>query len=108
MLKRIADNLEAIRAVCRRFGVLRLETYEDSAYDEADPEWSPVRFLVDLGAGDDANPWHSIDLALALEGEIGRFVVLTERRLVGDQRLLASTVNERVTIYDSRKQQAAA
>lgn len=108
MLKRVEDHLEEIRAICAQFSVRRLETYEDSLYDEGDPEWSPVRFLVDLGPTDTGNPWHAIDLALALEGKIGRFVVLTERRLVDDRRFLAATAHERVTIYESRKQKAAA
>lgn len=108
MLKRVEDHLEEIRAICSRFSVQRLETFEDSSYDDQDPEWSPVRFLVDLGPANAADAWHAVDLALALEGVIGRFVVLTERRLVRDQRYLAATANERVTIYASRKQKAAA
>jgi hypothetical protein len=108
MLKRVEDNLEAIRAICAQFSVQRLETFEDSLYDERDPEESPVRFLVDLGPNESSSPWHTIDLAIALEGVIGRFVVLTDRRLASDRRYLAATARERVTIYESRKQKAAA
>lgn len=107
MLTRVEDHLPEIRAICAHYSVHRLETYEESAYDEHDVDESPVRFLVDFGPVDAGNLWHTIDLALALEGAIGRFVILTERRL-GDQRYLAATAKERVTIYESRKQKAAA
>ena len=108
MIKRVEDNLDRIREVCKRFEVERLETYEETAYDEGDPDWSPVRFLVDAGPADPADVWREIDLALALEEVVGRFVVLTERNRVADQRYLAATAGERITIYESRKQKAAA
>lgn len=108
MIERVEDNLEAIRAVCRQFGVERLETYQDSSYDENDPDWSPVRFLVDLGPDGVGSAWGAIDLALALEAVVGRMVVLTERRHVQDRGYLAATAKQRVTIHESRKQKAAA
>lgn len=108
MIKRVEDNLDAIREISERFKIVSLETYEDATYDEGDPDWSPVRFLIDAGPADPINPWREIDLALALEAVIGRFVVLSERNRVADQRYLAATASERVLIYESRKQKAAA
>lgn len=43
----IEQHKEAIRALCREFGVKRLELFGSAATDEFDPDRSDVDFLVE-------------------------------------------------------------
>ena len=55
----IAENLEAIRALGREFGVLRLEVFGSICTPEFDPETSDVDFLVEYPDDYDFGPWVS-------------------------------------------------
>ncbi len=43
----VADNLDAIRALCREYGVARLEVFGSVCTREFDPGRSDVDFLVE-------------------------------------------------------------
>ena len=53
----IAEHLEAIRALCREYGVLRLEVFGSVCTPEFDPERSDVDFLVEYPEDYDFGPW---------------------------------------------------
>lgn len=53
----IAEHLEGIRALCREFGVLRLEAFGSVGTPEFDPERSDVDFLVEYPPGYDFGLW---------------------------------------------------
>jgi predicted nucleotidyltransferase len=53
----IAENLAAIRALGREFGVLRLEVFGSVCTPEFDPETSDVDFLVEYPDDYDFGPW---------------------------------------------------
>jgi predicted nucleotidyltransferase len=55
----ISDNLEAIRALSREYGVVRLEVFGSVCTDEFDPERSDIDFLVEFPADYDFGPWHA-------------------------------------------------
>lgn len=55
----IAENLEAIRALGREFGVLRLEVFGSVCTGEFDPETSDIGFLVEYPDDYDFGPWVS-------------------------------------------------
>lgn len=59
MIALVADNLEAIRALCEKFGVARLELFGSAATGEFDPERSDVDFLVEYAEDADLGPWIS-------------------------------------------------
>ena len=70
----IAEHLEAIRALCREYGVLRLEVFGSVCTPEFDPERSDVDFLVEYPEDYDFGPW----LTRYFELE-NRLAVLLER-----------------------------
>ena len=53
----IAEYLEGIRALCREFGVLRLEAFGSVCTPEFDPERSDVGFLVEYPPDYDFGLW---------------------------------------------------
>lgn len=82
----IADKIEALAALCRRYGVLRLELFGSAARGlDFDPSRSDADLLVEFGAG-------STDLLLFLdfkeqaEAILGRPVDLVEREAVEASR----------------------
>ena len=53
----IAEHLEAIRALCREYGVLRLEAFGSVCTPDFDPERSDVDFLVEYPEDYDFGLW---------------------------------------------------
>ena len=43
----VEQHLEAIRALCREYGVARLEVFGSAATEEFDPDRSDVDFIVE-------------------------------------------------------------
>ncbi len=74
----IAENLEAIRALGREFGVSRLEVFGSVCTPEFDLETSDVDFLVSYSDDYDFGPWLSRYFALkdSLSRLLGRPVDL--------------------------------
>src|SRR5687767_3498282 len=72
----IAEHLEAIRALCREFGVARLEVFGSVCTPDFDLERSDVDFLVEYPPEYDYGPWLSKHLSLEerLSHLIGRKV----------------------------------
>gem|GEM_PF-2976404 len=73
----ISSKLDVITAVCRRFGVTRLEVFGSAARgDDFDPAASDADFLVDFAPRPDLSALEQFfGLAEALEGVLGRPVV---------------------------------
>jgi uncharacterized protein len=74
----IAEHLEEIRALCREFGVLRLEAFGSVCTPDFDPESSDVDFLVEYPPDYDFGLWLTRYFALKdrLETLIDRSVDL--------------------------------
>ena len=53
----LVRHLDAIRALCREFGVARLEVLGSTSTPEFDPEQSDVDFLVDYPEDYEFGPW---------------------------------------------------
>lgn len=53
----IADNLPAIRELCQKYGVVRLELFGSAATGEFDPSRSDIDFLVEDAPETDLGPW---------------------------------------------------
>jgi predicted nucleotidyltransferase len=49
MISLITDNLDAIRALCRQYGIRRLDLFGSAATGAFDPDTSDLDFVVDLG-----------------------------------------------------------
>jgi uncharacterized protein len=59
MLPVVADNLPAIEALCREYGVVRLDLFGSAATGEFDPSRSDIDFLVEYAPDADLGPWLS-------------------------------------------------
>jgi predicted nucleotidyltransferase len=83
----IARKRSQLSALCRRFGVERLELFGSAARgDDFDPARSDVDFLVTF-APDVANDLvRFLDFKEAIEAELGRTVDLVERAAVEASR----------------------
>jgi predicted nucleotidyltransferase len=97
----IAEHLEAIRALCREFGVARLEVFGSVCTPDFDPERSDVDFLVEYPTDYDFGLWLTRYFALKdrLETLIDRSVDLI---MIGAprNRYSAQSINEtRQLIY---------
>lgn len=57
MIALVEHNLEAIDALCREYGVLRLELFGSAATGEFDPERSDIDFIVEYPEGYDFGLW---------------------------------------------------
>jgi predicted nucleotidyltransferase len=97
----IADNLEAIRALARDYGVLRLEVFGSVCTDEFDPATSDVDFLVEYPEDYDFGPWMSRyqDLKNSLEVLLGRPVDLVEIGAPKNKYFIMSMNQTRQLLY---------
>lgn len=74
----LAERLEAIRALCREFGVARLEVFGSVCTPDFDPARSDIDFLVAYPDEYDFGPWlkRFFDLEERLAALLGRDVDL--------------------------------
>lgn len=96
----ITQHRSGISAICRRYGIRRLEVFGSAARaDDFDPSTSDADFLVEFAS--DAQPGlHSFFGAKAdLEKLLGRYVDLVEAGSVRNPYILASINRNRQAIY---------
>ena len=88
MQTEIAEKRDALAALCRRYGVKRLEVFGSAARGaEFDPATSDYDFLVEFEPRSDVTPRDRfLGLADALEKLMGRPVDLVERKAVEASR----------------------
>ncbi|HWV36791.1 MAG TPA: nucleotidyltransferase domain-containing protein [Thermomicrobiales bacterium] len=108
MIALISDNLEEIRALCRKHRIARLDLFGSAAKGTFDPATSDLDFLVDLGAYDSSVANRFLDLADDLEKLLGRDVDLVTTRSLKNPYFIASVDAYRENVYDARDRQAAA
>jgi predicted nucleotidyltransferase len=97
----IAENLEAIRALCREFGVARLEVFGSVCTPDFDPEQSDVDFIVEYPSDYEFGPWLTQFFALqeALSSLIGRKVDLIMKSAKRKKYFILSANESRQLIY---------
>ena len=97
----IAEHLEAIRALCREYGVTRLEVFGSVCTPDFDPERSDVDFLVEYPEGYDFGPWATRYLALQddLAELLGRKVDLVMTRAIRKKYFLLAINETRELLY---------
>jgi predicted nucleotidyltransferase len=99
----IAEHLEAIRALCRDFGVARLEVFGSVCTDAFDLERSDIDFLIDYPEGYEFGPWlgRFFDLQDALTGIIGRHVDLVMTGALRNKWFRREADKTRTVIFDA-------
>lgn len=99
----IADKKEELAAVCRRYGVARLEVFGSAARGmDFDPQTSDADFLVEFDPDSGLAPFDQFfDLAEALSMTLGRPVDLVESGVINNPYLRAAIDRSRELVYAS-------
>lgn len=97
----IADKMEELAAVCRRYGVARLEVFGSAARGtDFDPQTSDADFLVEFDPDSGLAPFDPFfDLAEALSMILGRPVDLVEPGAINNPYLRAAINRSRELVY---------
>lgn len=101
MLPLIADNVDAIRALAREFGVARLEVFGSAATDAFDPDRSDVDCIVAYPPGYEFGPWLTryFELRERLEALLGRPVDLVMAGAIRKPRFIEAANETRRLLY---------
>jgi predicted nucleotidyltransferase len=101
MIARIIEHRYAIEALCREFGVMRLELFGSAATGEFDPERSDIDFLVEYPPGYEFGPWAGLyfEFRDRLEAVLGRPVDLVMIRALRKPYFIASVNQTRRLLY---------
>jgi predicted nucleotidyltransferase len=99
----LAEHLEAIRALCREYGVARLEVFGSLCTPEFDPERSDIDFLVEYPPDYDFGPWLTRYFALeeTLAHQLGRKVDLVMTSALNNKWFRREANKTRMVVYDA-------
>lgn len=97
----VAVHLEEIRALCREFGVLRLEVFGSALTPRFDPETSDIDLLVEYPTDYDFGLWlgRYFDLNERLAAVLGRPVDLVMVGAVRKPRFIEAIRENRRLLY---------
>ena len=97
----VSQHLENIRALCREYGVVRLDIFGSVTREDFDPQRSDIDLLVEFAPGVDLGPWMArfFELQARLEALLGRKVDLTMAASVRNPYLLRSIDQDRQVLY---------
>ena len=101
MIRLIEDKRDAIEALCRKYGVARLEVFGSAADDTFEPGRSDVDFLIEFLPGQDLGPWlsHYFDLKVELEQLLGHKVDLVMPAAMRNPYFIREANRTRVVLY---------
>ena len=109
MIEAIEHNLDAIGALCREYGVRRLDLFGSAAtgaFDEATSDLDFVAAFADTRSPGYADRY--LTFAEALEALFGRKVDLVTERSIRNPSFRRTVEATRQTVYDGRDKEAAA
>lgn len=103
MIALVTDNLLAIAALCREYGIRKLEVFGSAATDRFDPATSDVDFIIAYPPDYDFGPWLARfqDLEAALASLLGRPVNLVMTSALNDRWFAREAAKTRTVIYDA-------
>lgn len=108
MIALIADNKDAIAAICREYRIRKLDLFGSAATSDFDPETSDLDFIVDLGGYDDAVVDRFFGLIWALEELLGRHVDVITEAQIQNPYFREAVEEQRTTVYEARDRKAVA
>jgi uncharacterized protein len=99
----IEEHFDAIRALCREFGVAKLELFGSVMTDAFDPARSDIDFIVHYPDDYDFGPWigRFQDLERALADVLGRDVNLVMTSALRNRWFAREAAKTRTVIYDA-------
>lgn len=97
----LAGHLEKLHALCREFGVIRLEVFGSAVTSHFDPATSDIDFLVEYPPGHDLGPWmgRQFELRERLAEITGHPVDLVMLEAVRKPRFLEAIRDTRRLLY---------
>lgn len=95
----IASHLDELQAICRRYGVQRLDVFGSAAHGTFDLDTSDLDFLVDLGEYGDDLADRYFGLKEDLEWLFRRSVDLITVRSKGHPAFLSEVEATKLAIY---------
>jgi predicted nucleotidyltransferase len=104
----IEQKKDDIVALCREYGVQRLDLFGSAASDRFDPETSDADFVVAFAGEEHGTLYRYVDLAEALEQLLGRPIDLLTERAIGSPEFRSAVDASRLTIYERNRDQAVA
>jgi predicted nucleotidyltransferase len=105
----VTQHLADIAALCRRYGVRRLDLFGSAATGEFDPETSDLDFVATFA--DTQSPCYAdryLDFADALEALFGRPVDVVIDRSIRNPRFRQAVDATRQPVYDDQNTPAVA
>lgn len=99
----VEKHIPAIRALCREFGISRLEIFGSAVTDEFDPERSDVDFLVTYPEEYDFGPWAGklFDMEERLSRLLNRDVDLVMPSALNNKWFRREAGKTRTVIFDA-------
>jgi predicted nucleotidyltransferase len=99
----IQPHLDAIRALCREYGVARLEVFGSVQTDQFDPATSDIDFLVEYPEGYDFGPWlrRLQDFEAALGEVVGYPAHLATTRALRREGFRLVAAETRAVVFDA-------
>lgn len=104
MITAIAENRSRLDALCRQFGVKRLEVFGSAASEtDFDPLRSDVDFIVEFRPDQDLGPWlrHYFAFRGALAELLGRSVDLVMASAMKNSHFIREANRTRQVVYGS-------
>lgn len=97
----IGQQRAALMALCRRFGVRRLDLFGSAAQGRFDPATSDLDFIVEFAdAGEPGYALRYLTFAEALEALFGRPVDLLTERMIGSRWFREALEGTRQRVYE--------
>ena len=108
MIDLVHDNLEAIAALCRTYGVRKLEVFGSAATGEFDPASSDIDLIYEFSDTSSRLVDRFLAFADAIEALFGYPVDLIPNRTFENPYFRYAVNKSRVTIYELASGEAAA
>jgi len=96
----IERNRDEIAALCRKYGVRRLDVFGSAVTDAFDAVRSDLDFIVSFERPEEGILYRYLDLADDLERLFGRDVDLLTERSLGKTAFRAEVDRQRTRVYD--------
>jgi uncharacterized protein len=108
MIPLIASKRDEIAALCRAYGIRRLDVFGSAATGAFDPATSDIDFIVDLGDYERGVARRFFRFADALEALMGRDVDLITEAQISNPYFRESVSSSREIVYEAGDRQAVA
>lgn len=108
MIPLIADNKDAIAAICREYRIRKLDLFGSAATGEFDADTSDIDFIVDVGDYERGVSVRFFRFADALESLLGHPIELITEEQIRNPYFRQSVEEQRTNVYQSGNREAAA